>query len=112
MHPIELFIKTLNNDKDKNIKKYHKLMAATIWNFALKVAEKLFLYGDDAAEYAKKILFTKLNADFDTVLTHIKVDLTTQKIDFDDNELYTLFIESYQKSQEYIDDIKNIDFYN
>jgi hypothetical protein len=112
MHPIELFIANLNNDKDKNIKQYHQLMAATIWSFALRIAEKLFLYADDATEYAKKILFMELNTDFGTILSHVKSDLTTQKIAFDDTEMYNLFIDSYTKSQEYITCNQNIDFYN
>jgi hypothetical protein len=112
MHPIILFITNLENDKDKNIKMHHKLMAASIWAFALKIAEKQFIYGDAAIEYAKDILFIELHHDMQSVLNHIQQDFVNHKILCDNTQIYQIFMDSYMESRECLNKKENIDFYN
>lgn len=111
MHQLLSFITDLENDKDKNIKKHHKLMAASFWNFALKIAEKFFIYGDSATDYAKNILFMALHNDTQTVLDYIKAEHTRHNTPYSDTEIYDLFVASYEKSQQECIQNENKDFY-
>ena len=112
MDSLSLFIRNLQSEKDGMIKEYYQIMSATLWEFGLRIAEKFFLYNEDAQKYAKKILFTDLDESFDGVLTIIKQDFLYHQISYDDAEIYTLFIDAYNKSKEKILNSKDIDYYN
>jgi hypothetical protein len=108
MQSLLLLIHDLECHKEKNIKYHYQLMASTIWEFGLKIAEKFFLYNEDAQEYAKKILFMDLHNPFEVTLKQIKDDFITNQIPYDDAEIYNLFVDAHQKSKENITKKENI----
>lgn len=108
MQSLLLFIQELESSKEKNIKYHYQLMAATMWEFALRIAEKFFLYAEDAQEYAKKILFMDLHNPFDVTLKHIQQDFIANQIPFHDSEIYNLFVDAYNKTKETINEKQNI----
>ncbi len=108
MQSLLLFRHDLECHKEKNIKYHYQLMASTIWEFALRIAEKFFLYTEDAQEYAKKILFMDLHNPFDITLRHIQQDFMTNQIAYNDAEMYSLFVDAYQKAKETINHKENV----
>ncbi len=108
MQSLLLLIQDLECHKENNIKYHYQLMASTIWEFGLKIAEKFFLYTEDAQEYAKKILFMDLHNPFDITLKHIQQDFITNQIPYNDAEIYSLFVDALKKSKETISAKENV----
>lgn len=106
-----LFITELEAQKENNIKQHYQLMASTLWEFALKIAEKFFIYNENAQEYAKKILFMDLDYPLEVTLKHIQQDFITHNIPYNDTEIHDLFVNAYNKAKENIKEIQNTDFY-
>jgi|GEM_PF-4082279 len=77
----------LLNDQTPCIKVNAQKQAEVIWHFALKIAEKLYIFGDEAIDYAEKILFYELNHSFQETLNFIKLDFEKSNVPFDETEI-------------------------
>lgn len=111
MQSILLFIEELEQQNTHQIKHYYALISATIWTFSLKIAEKFFLYNEDAQKYASEILFLQLNAPFQEVHEKILQDFELYQVQYNENEVYDLFLQAHTIALEKVNENKKNDYY-
>lgn len=111
MQSILHFIQELEAKRQENIKVHAQLMAEMMWEFGIKLAEKFFLYNENAEEYAEKILFLQLNQPFDKIIEIIHQDFKLYDIPYNEDEVYSILLSSYNKTIELKNNNKNKCFY-
>jgi hypothetical protein len=105
------FIHKFNSEISNNYKINCIVNAQNLWDFSLKMAEKMFFFGDDAVIYAQKINNIDRLHGFEKALDEIKKDFVKQNVQLNEKEALSIYNEIHFYTLKNISTKNDKDYY-